>query len=247
MKKIVILVCCLFLIGNINLSAASNSINDEAGLLSTEEIEEIQEKIDDIEDRYDISVAILTGDEYYAGDIRVWASDFYDYGDYKSDGLIFGINMANREYVIVSSGNIQDNFDSSAIDELLDLVNDEMVRGDYAGAILSFLDESAYFLANPDRINHDYLMTMLISSLVVAAIITIVFIVATSKSMKMKSLKHEATNYIEAGSLKLNKKRDLFLYTTMYKTKINKSSGSSSSGSFRGSSGVSHTGGSRGF
>mgnify|MGYP003378833553 CR=1 FL=1 len=90
------------MIGNINLSAASNSINDEAGLLSTEEIEEIQEKIDDIEDRYDISVAILTGDEYYAGDIRVWASDFYDYGDYKSDGLIFGINMANMSSSLVA-------------------------------------------------------------------------------------------------------------------------------------------------
>lgn len=253
MKKVILLILILVLLWPMNIFASTSGVVDEADIFDENEIAKLQNRIDKIEEKYDVSIVIYTSYEYYFGDdIRVWAADYYDYGGYKDNGLIFAINMANREYAIVSSGDIQKTFNASCIDKLLDYSEDDMIDGDYYEAVATFLDCSNNLLSNPDYLKQlarkDNLVLIAGSSLTGAGVITITFIIFCISNMKMKSKQKRASFYIKPHSLSLSRANDLYLYSTTTKTRVNtQSSSSSRSGSFKGSSGRSHTGGSRRF
>ena len=227
--------------------ADGDNIYDEANLLNEQQKNILEENIDALENAYDIDMVILTSLDYYPGDIRMWAADFYDYGGFLSDGLILSINMANREYTIVSSGNIQDVFDNDKIDEILDALASPMQSGHYFGAMEDFVTLSKAALDNPHALSGDDIMMILLSASTCAIIITAVFVIYHLSKMRIKQKATKATAYIEPHSFEMAYQNDLFLYSNIIRNRINRSNSSSRSGSFRGSSGASHSGGSRGF
>lgn len=246
MKKYLFTLILIFLLIPFKVGGEGESVVDKAGLFSESERNELEKKIAEIESEYDLSVVVMTDNEYYLGEIRLWAADFYDYGSYKKDGIIFAINMANREYAIVSSGESQNVFDADRIDELLDLVLDDMKYESYYKATNRFLDETALILQNPNRLSSGDLGMIAMSSLLGGTAVTGAFVFVVLSNMKIKGKKRAASDYIKPHSLNISNSRDLYLYSHVTRTKIERSS-SSSSGSFRGSSGASHTGGSRHF
>ena len=253
MKKLLLIIVMLFSLF-IHIEASEQAVFDDAGLLTSEEISDLEKAINKLEDAHSIDIVIMTSDQfYYVDDIRVWAADFYDYGGFRTDGLIFAINMASREYAIVSSGNIQGVFNSGRIDEMLDKLITPMRNGQYYSAGLSFLNDSRHFLENPNAINTDIAIEAMTFGLVVSSVVTMAFVLTNISSMRLKDGKKQANDYIKPQSLKLTYQNDLYLYSNISRTYINRSSGNNSrsgghnSSSFQSSSGRSHTGGSRRF
>ncbi len=126
-------------------------VYDDAMLFSASEISNLEEEANVLSDLYNMDIVIVTTNDATGKTPRDYADDFYDYNglgvgsDY--DGILFLIDMDNREPHISTSGigirYLTDNRIESLIDGVFD---DGLVEGDYYGAAMSFLNNTGYYL-----------------------------------------------------------------------------------------------------
>ena len=64
-----------------------NYVIDEAGLLEDKEIEKLSENIEDLSDKYNMDIVLLTVDSLNGKTPNEFADDFYDYNGYAEDGI----------------------------------------------------------------------------------------------------------------------------------------------------------------
>lgn len=260
MKKLLVFIILLGLM-IFNISAGGVAVKDDAYLLSENEKIQLENRIDSLEREYQIDFVIYTTNEYYNGDVRYAAADYYDYNGYRDEGVLLYINMANREYFVLTTGSdtiyrITD----YAIEKMNDGIGDKLSDGDYYEAMNHYLDSIVYYLdfynetSSPyDYNNHQTQSEKLSSSIMISSVIALVVSVVTTIVMtsQLKSVKAQrnasAYSAKEHKFLKadITKSRDMFLYRTITRTPRPKPSDSSHGGSstFHGSSGISHGGG----
>ena len=100
--------------------ADTDAVVDSADLLSDYEEAALEEKCREIYDLFDFQAVIVTCYGTGGQPIHLYAADFYDnngygYGD-TCDGIIFAVDMAEREYVTVTTGRGINYFSDSAIE-----------------------------------------------------------------------------------------------------------------------------------
>ncbi len=264
MKKISILICLLFLtVFSLNVSANDNKIVDEYNCLTSEEISELEEAINDEIDKvgFDIVVYIAYQDK---DDITALADDYYDYNGYglgeNNDGIILCINYYNRDYTITTCG--RDTITLFA-DEALDNdvypnITKYLKDGDNYNAIKAFISGIDYVYENPEDYQHQYyepdygksdpIKTALLAGFGGSIIISLIVFLVLRGQLKTQGIKKQANQYMNNSSLNLIRSGDIFLYKTTSRSKIVRQSSSShsSSGGSRthvSSSGVTHGGG----
>lgn len=79
-----------------------------------------------------------------------FADDYYDYvltsnegdTDLLTDGYLFLINLADREYYLSTCGKALDVYTNAAMDELFDEIQQFMVDGDYATAVNKVIEKT---------------------------------------------------------------------------------------------------------
>lgn len=260
MKKLLALIILLGLLA-FNISADGIAIKDDAYLLSESEKYQLEEKIESYKKQYQIDFVIYTTNEYYAGDVRYAAADYYDYNGYRSEGVLLYINMANREYFVLTTGdNTIYRITDYAIEKMNDGLGDRLSDGDYFKAMNHYLDSIAYYLDfyNETHSPYDYnnhktqsekLNDALLFSGIIAAAVTLIFTVIMVSQLKSIKAQRNASAYSVNGrsflKADITKSRDMFLYRTVTRVPIPKPNDSSHGGSstFHGSSGISHGGG----
>lgn len=251
---------------------ASEKIYDFADLLTDKEEKELYGAVSEYIKASSFDLAIVTIDEnpkdYYNGQnkttVNVYADDFYDYNDFKDDGVLFLIDMENREYYISTAGDAILMYDDERIDGLLDSAESSMKSGNYAAACRRIISKltSYYEEGIPDsnsnyEINNsgEYVRIKKVPYLPIVigtTIITLVTFIIIVSSYKKIRLATNAAQYISEGKTKIEKRVDLFYNSHTSRTRIVESSssgGSSGGGSsvHSSSSGSSHGGGGRGF
>lgn len=165
--------------------------------------------------------------------------DFYDYNDFKPDGVMMLLNLDNgvsSHHSIFDAGKLyEDYFMGSKLEyygpEMKALYN----AGDYYGDIMWFIE----------HVEEDYLYDIsfpLWKCLIFAVIFGLIFWGIHLSKYKLKHLATSANNYKKEGSFKLTQNRTDFVKTFTTKTYSPRSSGSSHGG--RSSSGGGHSGGS---
>ena len=264
--KVFSLLICLFLVTNITFANTDNVV-DNAGLLSYDEEEVIQEKIEKLRNTYRIDFVVYTTDEYYPGDVKYDAADFYDYNGYgvgsENEGVMLYVNMYNREYFILTTGDYTIySLTDYALDQMYDVLGHHLSNGDYYEAVDQFLDYVIYYLDYAenngiyDTNNNPHSTTTKEEELMVGAgtgtITAAIAALASGFGMKaqMKSVRRQrnASAYADDNysycKANLTNVRDIFLYRTVTRTYVPKSKPSSGGGSstFRSSSGRSHGG-----
>lgn len=248
---------------------AKEKIYDFADILTEAEEEELYTIVNDYILETSLDLAIVTIDDnpksYYNGQNKtaVYADDFYDYNDFKKDGVLFLIDMDNREYYVSTSGEAILMYDDTRIDTILDNAESSMKSGNYFGASQSVVDTLKDFYedglpesnANCEisemREYKCYKKVPYFPVIVITAIITVITFTIIVNSYKKIRLATNATAYISKKNTKIDKRVDLFYNTYTHRERImSESSSSSSSGgssTHSSSSGSSHGGGGRGF
>lgn len=249
-----------------------NRVVDESDLLTNEEEQELEAKINEIITDYQFDCVIVTVDSYTIGDhlnyytqgsIMEFADDFYDYSGYGIgsgyDGIIFVVSMSQREWWFSTCG-----YGMEAINETYGLkwleeeVIDDLSDGNYYECFDKYVDSVRMFVSEA-RTNKPYdgihrvwdvghlfdaIKGKLFIAIFFAAIVTSV--VTSILKARMKTVKQNlsARNYMKPGSFKLNSSQDVFLYSRTSRNA--RSSGSGGSGrsrsGHRSSSGRSHGG-----
>lgn len=227
----IMLSLCIILALAAPVSAATADIWDEAGLLTAQEREKLEDRAREISNGHEIDVVILTVDSLDGKSSRRYAEDFYDGYRYGKDGILLLISMEDRDWCILANGNVDGILDDQ---RLGDALLDDLSAGDYYEAFDSYLGEIHDCLQDgfgSSRRSSSGVNILL--SLVIGLAAAGISILVMRSGMNTARAQSGAAEYIKAGSYHLTQKQDMFLYSRVTKTR--KAQNSSSSGSRGGS------------
>ena len=152
LKKIfAILIFLNLLIYSVAVLAAKPLVFDEAGLLTDEQVLELDDEANRLSDKYAMDIVITTTNDADGKSSMEYADEYFDYGGFGQgvdfDGILFLLDMDNREAYISTSGSGIRYLTDERIERVLDRVFDSgLSNGDYFGAISGFIDATQNYL-----------------------------------------------------------------------------------------------------
>jgi len=218
----------------------SKRIYDEAELFTPNDKEELDKKIQKIQNKYGIVVLIVTINDNLGYSTETYANLFYDEAIYGNEGILILYDMDEREVYILSVGEkMSIIFDNTLREKILDAFWDDVVNGNYAQSATKFLKKVEHYV-RIDNLEGIARLTYAFSSsivylplvLLMGAIITLL---VYSFSGRFGSFA-KAKQYLKNGEVNLIRKEDFFLHSRTTSRHIPKPSSSSGGGSGRSSS-----------
>ena len=221
-------------------------IIDEAELLTDDEENALNQKLEVFVQEHSIELYILTVNSLEGKTAEAYADDFYDEHNLgigeTHDGILVLYKPGaegEREIHISTSGKAMEEFDYS-IDIFLDNMTDYLIAEDYVGAFISYVDTA-------DMIITPYVSVFtLVICLGVGVLIGLLITNIIASKNKSVFSQRAATVYSRPGSMVVTNQIDNFRTTTLNRTK-KPTNNSSSSGTHTSSSGRTHGGGGRKF
>lgn len=229
----------------------SASVYDLANLLDSEEIENLEALIEKVEAKKAYRIVVVTTD-YNPGTAMAYADDFFDFNGFGEDGILFLLDMDNREQWISTtgvctevSGEKKSSFSQNEIERILDETTPWASEGDYYRCLEAFVKE----VRNHENLLHTLLPTG--TSVVISIVLTVIVFVALIMQHKAKAPTNIANYKAETKAFQVGVNRAVFMGTQTNKRYIPPNNGSSGSGRsggmHRSGSGRSHGGGVRKF
>ncbi len=234
-KLFALIIASLMLMAMIVPAAATDVVKlyDLAELITDSEEEQITQKLDEIGEKHDINLAIVTVESIEDEDPDEFAEMVFDeegYGEAKNGGILLFIAMESRDVVVFYDSVIDMGIADSIREEVTPYLSDE----DYAEAFDTFIEKCDYYV-DGELNGYPFNWTR---NIVIAVVIGVVLALIITGGMKgqLKSVRAQkaATNYVASGSMNVTEARDNFLYRNVVRHK--KESSSSSSGSSGGRS-----------
>lgn len=261
MRRILCILLTLLLVGALlpaAVSAAStySRLTDSGNLLSSREEQELLEQLDEISQRQQFDVVVVTVDSIPAGS-SVWdyADDFFDrngFGQGSSrDGCLLLISMEERDWYISTRGYGITAFTDAGIQYIGEqMIENGLSDGDYLEAFQTYARLCDDFVTQA-REGRPYDVGNLPKEPTPWALITMIavvlgcglaFVPVSVMKAQMKSVKsrRDAGDYVQRGSLQLTRSRDVFLYRNVTRTAIPRNEGPRGGGRGGGGSSV-HT------
>ena len=223
---------------------AEQRVFDEADLLSSSTESALEKAIAAIQKDYQFDVVIAAVPHTNNMETKYFAADFYDYGGFglnsTHDGILFLIVSSTRKYFILNTGVSEQIFSDAVLYDIEDEVIPHLKRNDYDGAMTEFVFQvrSRLNLHTPLGRANAAFPVLLAVGIGVALIVTLIF----KAQMRTVRRQTDAARYIRQSHL--TRSQDIYLYTSMSRTRIETSSGSGGhgGGGFTGSSGTHHSG-----
>lgn len=233
---------------------------DMADLLSDDEESELSGKLDEISERQQVDIVVVTADSMEGETAAAYADDFYDdngygFGDGR-DGILFLVSMEEREWYISTRGFGIRAVTDAGRDYMSEILVNDLRAGDYGAAFMSFAELCDDFVTQArngapyDTGNLPREPFGVVRNLAMAFGIALLLSLVVTGVMKgqLKSVKRQsaADDYMKRDSMQMTKKEDLFLYRHVaYKKKAESSSANGPGGSetHTSSSGATHGGG----
>lgn len=241
---------------------------DDAGILTDEQFEKLEEQVERICDDYDFSYVIFIDDDTHGLSKEVYSADFLYFGgygigdDYSAVCFFLSLEEGNRGWRTTSIGDYQDIFTSDVTYRIDEIVDSDMRAGNYYKAIKKQADyiekslkkgkfETASGFGGGGFGSDSAFRGFFGWPLIVGIIISLVIMAMVIEDMKQKMRVKVAVNaneYLKKGSLVIRNKNVNLIYTTVTRTeKSDSSSGGSSYSSGHSSSGGSYSSGGRDF
>lgn len=210
-------------------------VRDEAGLLTEEQVNTLEEQAKTISNAQKCGVYILTVDDFTADGadtIRDFSKGYYKdndlgWGDGR-DGEMLVLSMADRDYWLLAYGNhgnaaFTDDNRSTVEDAFLDNFRED----DWAGGFADYLTASEELLTEAPSggdysgdsmtfFNWKLLGICVIGSCVIALIVCLIF----KAQMKSARLKQDASDYVDRGDIRIHAREDRFTHRTESRVRI---------------------------
>ncbi len=273
-KVISIIAAFIFLFVIVGYTSADTRVFDEAELYSDQEEAELELELVQAIENLQCDIVILTVQDADGLNTMEYAENFYTdnecgYESVGGTGVVFVIDMDNRQVWITTSGDAITYINDNRINLIIDEVYDDVVDGDYYEATKIFIGQMETYMRNDDFYSDDkgsgnidyvdtydgetheitfwgnatqYIIPEVIISIIIAGIS--VLVVANANKTKQTINNH---TYSKNDEITIYNQTDQYTHTTSVRTKIptNKSGGGSTT--HRGGGGGSFGGGGRGF
>ena len=231
----------------------TKKVYDYANLLDSSQETLLYDEVKKYIDQFNMDMVIVTISSNNKSSSMAYADDFYDYNNFGYDaeksGILFLIDMDNRNMWISTTGKAINIYTDSIIDDILDSAYTYISDGNYYKCAQAFIDSSkSYALKNQKKYEEKHTIPGISKiSAEFAVAVTIIYICVGVYTHKKPKKQKEAIKYI-TKPLELNIKEDKFVDKHVTKSRIE--TGSSSSGgstTHESSSGTPHGGGGRRF
>ena len=231
---------------------------DDADLLDTSEEEELENELDEISERQQFDVVVVTVNSLEGKTPQDYADDFYDYNGYgygsDHDGVLLLVSMEDRDWYMSTTG-----YGITAItDAGREYISDQFVPylsdGEYLEAFETYAnlcDEfvtqadtgEAYDSGNMPKGEYAWVLYLGIA-IPVGVLIALIIVECMRRQLKSVRMQNSAANYVKKGTMVIDGKYSHFLYAqTTRRIKPEPSSSSSGSSTHVSSSGTTHGGG----
>ena len=238
---LLILTICVFSVGTV--FAAMPRLVDDAGLLTPSEKNEVLSLLNEISERQEMDIVVVTVDSLGGKSPRAYADDYYDYHGYGEDGVLLLIAMDSRDYYISTSGYGITALSDAEIDYISDRFVSDLGKGSYASAFTTFAELCDDYISEAKRGNSYPFGKNLLIFLVLGFVIAFIATAIMRSRLKSVRSKAGATDYVKQGSFRVTRSNDFFLYRTVTRVPRPKDNNSGGSSTHRSSSGRSHGGG----
>ena len=247
---------------NVYASEEANTqrLADFADLLDADQKEELEVKLDQISENYDCDVVVDIEESIDGMDPTAYADDFFDYNDYgmgnDKSGILFMLTMSERKWAISTHGEAISIFTDAGQEYITDNIVSYFSDGDYYEGFTQFADLCEKFIVqaqsgepydtgNLPEEEIPFYISFLIA-LVIGFVIALIVSLVMRSGMKTVHMKPDAADYMKAGSLHINRSRDMFLYHHVTRTEKPKNDNSGGGSSTHTSSSCETHGGSSG-
>ncbi len=235
---------------------ATEKIYDFADLYSDSEEIKLYDEISKYIDSYNMDLAIVTINQNNKLSPQEYADDFYDYNNFgissNRDGVLFLIDMQNRELYMSTTGISIEMYNDYRIDKALDSVYQYMSDKFYYDGTYNFIkiigDFAKEGLPKNNSIDgKESNLSVLIKAMVIGLIVTVIVMAILISKNKLVRKATTAEEYLNKDSVNIKKISDVLISSNITKHRIDHSSSSGGSSTHSGSSGSSHGGGGHGF
>ena len=231
---------------------------DPDGILSGDEAEELNEKLDEIshDQEFDVTAALVNS--LGGSSVQDYADDLYDMCDFgygaDRDGVLLLVSLEDHDWYISTSGYGITAFTDAGIQYIGEQIKPDLADGNYLDAFETYADKCDNFInqansGEPYDVDHmpkEPLSPIWFGISFIVGLGGALLVVGVNKSeLKSVGKQNEAQNYVRPGSMRVTKRSDLFLYRKVTRTEKPqpKSSGSGGSSTHTSSSGNTHGGG----
>lgn len=256
-KKALILISLVFT-AVFSLSAfAASGVYDDAGLFYDTEVTTLQMELDDLCSQTGWDAAVVTTDDAVGVSSTVYADDFYDDLGFGDDGILYLLDMDNREIYISTAGEAAEYLTDSRIDNMLDSAVEYASNGSYYDAMYTQITMTVdYYNAGipVDSSAAAAKITVLVAAVLIGVIAAVSAVFSVKKSYGFKDTGY-VYEYSSKSRLNLTTNTDSLInsfVTTRIRPRPKNNSGgrsgrSGGSSMHTSSSGRSHGGGGRSF
>ena len=231
---------------------------DYTDTLSSDELDTLSSKLDDISAKWGVDVVCVLDTDYesYTYSATSYADDYYDYNGFRYDGIALAVFTVSREWAISTKGSAISTFTDKGQSDIISDIKSYMSNGDYYEAFSEFADKCDEYLQyekDNGKAKTDSSGKNLIIAIAISVVIGVIvgFIGSGMMKSKLKSVKFQsgAANYVVPNTFNLSNAQDVYLYSTVTKTRrdSDSSSGSGGSSTHSSSSGSTHGGSSGSF
>lgn len=265
MSLILSLILTIFIFNPVTVSAEKSLVFDDAVLFSEDERVKLENEVNSLSNAYNMDIVIVTTNDTDGKTSREYADDFFDYGGFgvgdNHDGILFLIDMENREAYISTSGIGIRYLTDERIEKILDNVFDSgLGDGDYYGAAMGFLRGTKDYLESgipsnqynkPEKTKNKLTFTDVVISIIGGILTSSIFYFTTKSSYRTPKPANPFA-YKKNSFMNLTSNEDKLIDTfvthrVIPKPTDNSSSPSGSSTTHTSSSGNTHGGGGRKF
>ena len=232
---------------------------DRADLLTEEEETALLEQLDEISERQQCDVAVVTVDGLDGKTSTAYADDFYDYNGYGygpgDDGILLLISMEDRDWAITTYGSAIRAFTDAGLEYLVAQFRPDLSDGAYYEAFTCFAEQCDRFLTqaaegapfDEESLPKQFDPLWILISCAVG--IFAAFLIVGLMKAQLKSVRRQdsAQGYIRPGGFHVTGGNELFLYRNVARVRRAESHSSGRSSTHSSSSGRSHGGSSGKF
>ena len=230
-------------------SQCETRLYDQAGLLTADQASSLLSKLDEISERQQCDVAVVTVENIQEGyTVEEYADAVYEelmnYGYGSShDGIMLLLSMGSRDWYIETEGLGIDAITDSIREDIADAMMPDLQSGNYAGAFTIYAEMCD---ANIDAAREGKKFpwgSAVPISFVAAFVLSLLNNMRLKSELKSVAKKTAANDYTRQGSLQLTEQRDTFLYNKIDRVRKETKKSSGGSTTHTSSSGRTHGGG----
>lgn len=234
---------------NVSLASSYNpeTVFDFADLLTDSEEKQLREFSKEYE-KYDISIIFMTTDDAEGKTTQNYSNDFYDNNEFRPDGIMFSIDMDNREIYIDTVGKCIAMISDTKVSDALDASYTYAGDGEYAACLTKM---SKMICKVVDAKENPFQtavkpsgLTIIVALLVTGIVVAVLFLKHNKANKKIAASHYDGNTFtvLDRNTVYMGCRKEVI--PNYYKESESSSGGSSS---HRSSGGISHGGGGHKF